>query len=390
MQPVVCSILLVIEKRFCGNKMKKISICLILLLFHAESFAVGTSRGAQGLSGFTVGKEVDVTSSLFSLSEESFPEVHQYLNYILNYEKTLPNSKEEALQVPRKASREIAVKLTPKVRKFCKKVNKRFLDYGWGNSKCNRYPWNHVRNSVKGDPLTWVTYGSEPEHKKSPRNTTLILCGVHGDEITPIKFCYDIMKHVESNKKFYSEKLIVIAPIVNPDSFFRRRPTRTNYRGIDINRNFPTRDWRKNALKMWKRRYRKDKRRYPGRRPLSEPEVIFQVNLIKRYKPNKIISVHAPLTIIDYDGPTRKNRNYKKASQLLIQMSRKASGYRIKNYPFFPGSLGNWAGNERGIPTYTLELPSSDNRKHKEYWSLFKSAIHAALLKDFRVEKESL
>ena len=55
---------------------------------------------------------------------------------------------------------------------------------------------------------------------KSPRNTTLILCGVHGDEITPIKFCYDIMKHVESNKKFYSEKLIVIAPIVNPDSFF--------------------------------------------------------------------------------------------------------------------------------------------------------------------------
>ena len=49
-----------------------------------------------------------------------------------------------------------------------------------------------------------------------------------------------------------------------------------------------------------------------------------------------------------------KNRNYKKASQLLVQMSRKASGYRIKNYPFFPGSLGNWAGNERGIPTYTL------------------------------------
>ena len=141
---------------------------------------------------------------------------------------------------------------------------------------------------------------------------------------------------------------------------------------------------------MWKRRYRKDKRRYPGKRPLSEPEVIFQVNLIKRYKPNKIISVHAPLTIIDYDGPTSKGKNFKKASQLLVQMSRKASGYRIKNYPFFPGSLGNWAGNERGIPTYTLELPSSDNRKHKEYWRLFKNAIHAALLKDFRVDKESL
>ena len=35
---------------------------------------------------------------------------------------------------------------------------------------------------------------------------------------------------------------------------------------------------------------------------MSEQETYFQVNLIKRYMPSKIISVHAPLTIIDYDG----------------------------------------------------------------------------------------
>ena len=372
--------------------MKKtlILIYLAIFLYQADSFGVIDRRGAESLSGLVVGKEVDLNSNLFSLSEESFPEVQQYLDYILDIKESSLKKKKILHKVPLKPEKEPVVKLKPKVAKFCKKVSKRFLHYGWGKSKCSRYPWNHVRNSVTGDPLIWVTYGNEELHREKPKNTTLILCGVHGDEITPVKFCYDIMKHVRTNQQAYKEKLIVIAPIVNPDSFFRRRPTRTNHRGIDINRNFPTRDWRRNALKMWKRRYRKDKRRYPGKRPLSEPEVIFQVNLIKRYKPNKIISVHAPLTIIDYDGPTKKGKNFKKASQLLVQMSRKASGYRIKNYPFFPGSLGNWAGNERGIPTYTLELPSSDNRKHKEYWRLFKSAIHAALLKDFRVDQESL
>lgn len=60
-------------------------------------------------------------------------------------------------------------------------------------------------------------------------------------------------------------------------------------------------------------------------------------------------------------------------------MSKKANGYRVKNYPFFPGSLGNYAGNERKIPTYTLELPSSDNRNHKKYWKMFRESIDFAL-----------
>ena len=174
-----------------------------------------------------------------------------------------------------------------------------------------------------------------------------------------------------------------IAPLVTPDSFFKRWPTRTNHNGIDVNRNFPTKDWAKDAMRIWKHRYRSDPRRYPGERPLSEHETVFQVNLIKRYKPSKIISVHAPLTIIDYDGPEHGGLfSASKANNLLIQMSKKAKGYRIKNYPFFPGSLGNYAGNERKIPTYTLELPSSDYTKHKRYWKLFKDSVSHAIFED--------
>ena len=116
---------------------------------------------------------------------------------------------------------------------------------------------------------------------------------------------------------------------------------------------------------------------------MSEPETVFQVKLIDMFRPDKIISVHAPLTMLDYDGPVDLSSGGSvgpRANQLLIQMSQGAQGYRIKNYPFFPGSLGNYAGNERNIPTYTLELPSSDNRLHKVYWDRFKPSIYSAVM----------
>ena len=281
------------------------------------------------------------------------------------------------------------------VSNYCKKIDKKFAHYGWGKSLCKKYNWQFVRTSNKGDPLIFTTFGNGGKEK----DTTLIMCGVHGDEITPIKFCFDVLKYMnelesgevidEHNQKFahLKDRLVVVAPIVSPDSFFKKRPTRTNANGIDINRNFPTADFHKNALRLWSKRYRKDPRRYPGKKAMSEPETIFQVNLIKRYNPAKIISVHAPLTMLDYDGPADRHTGGligSRANQLLIKMAEKAKGYRIKNYPFFPGSLGNYAGNERNIPTFTLELPTSDARRVKKYWNLFKPSIHQAILHDLK------
>ncbi len=300
--------------------------------------------------------------------------------------KVQPKSK-----IQRKTAKLIKAKLSKKLKKYCKKIQKKFGHYGWGYSKCQYTQWHHVRNSFLGTPLIWIVYGSEKEHKIKPKDTTLLLCTVHGDEITPAKFCFDAINDLRNKNDFPKDKLVVIAPIVAPDSFLKKRPTRTNYRGVDVNRNFPTKDWNRDALRLWKKRYRSDKRRYPGPHSKSEAEVVFQMNLIKRYKPDKIISVHSPLTMLDYDGPFDKQKAMEQsgfwANRLLIKMSKSASGYRIKNYPYFPGSLGNWAGKERNIPTYTLELPSSDARKHKVYWKLFKKAIYNAFFHDFKKNK---
>lgn len=274
---------------------------------------------------------------------------------------------------------------TKKVKAYCDKIDSYFAKYSWGKSSCHDYTWHHVRSSYLGNPIIWFVFG-DLENKENIKNTTFIECGVHGDEITPIKFCFDLLDDIKSKPELVKDNLIVIAPLVAPDSFMKEKPTRTNARGVDVNRNFPTEDWNKNAVKLWKTRYHANPRRYPGKHALSEQETIFQVNIIKLYNPNKVISVHAPLTLLDYDGPTLSSDSGKAAKELLIGMSKKAGRYKISDYPFFTGSLGNWAGNERSIPTYTLELPNSDWNKTDQYFSMFKAALHYAIQHPMTVE----
>lgn len=269
-----------------------------------------------------------------------------------------------------------AYPLSADVEKFCKNLDQKFKEYRWGDVQCEQYEWINVRKSGSGTPLIWTTFGKE--NSAGAQNTTLILCGVHGDEITPVKFCWDLLRELKLNHTF-DDKLVVVAPLVTPDSFFKPKPTRTNSAGVDVNRNFPTDDWKAHAHKKWIGAYKKDKRKYPGPRAASEQETIFQMNLIKRYKPNKVITVHAPLTLLDYDGPSLRAESGQPAKALLEEMSKKSSGYKVSNYPIFPGSLGNWAGKENHIPTYTLELPNSNPQETDKFWALFRDAVIFAM-----------
>ncbi|RPJ79241.1 MAG: hypothetical protein EHM20_01955, partial [Alphaproteobacteria bacterium] len=49
--------------------------------------------------------------------------------------------------------------------------------------------------------MPWIVYGDTSDEGKpafKQKDVDIIMCGVHGDEITPVKFCFDIMNHLKS------------------------------------------------------------------------------------------------------------------------------------------------------------------------------------------------
>ena len=120
-----------------------------------------------------------------------------------------------------------------------------------------------------------------------------------------------------------------------------------NARGVDLNRNFPTPNWDKEALQYWAQKTKSDPRRYPGKKPISEPESLWVFNTIKSYKPDVIISVHAPFGVLDLDGPAQPPTRFGR-----LHFSRVG---------VYPGSLGNYSGLHQDIPVLTIELPHALN-----------------------------
>jgi hypothetical protein len=137
--------------------------------------------------------------------------------------------------------------------------------------------------------------------------------------------------------------------MLNPDGLLSRPTTRTNARGVDLNRNFPTPNWQTQARLYWEKRTGKDKRRYPGSKPLSEPESRFVDEQIRQFTPDLIVSIHAPLGVLDFDGPP--NEGYVPPSKL--------GRLYLDQVGIYPGSLGHYAGVHKGIPVVTVELPHS-------------------------------
>jgi protein MpaA len=52
---------------------------------------------------------------------------------------------------------------------------------------------------------------------------------------------------------------------------------------------------------------------------------------------------------------------------------------KAKSTGYFPGSLGNYAGRELGIPTITLELPTADATKAEAYWKKFSQGVRSMI-----------
>ena len=177
--------------------------------------------------------------------------------------------------------------------------------------------------------------------------TVVILGGFHGDEPKSVTVVRRLAELLGESPELRGSTRWVIAPLINPDGYSRRR--RRNARNVDINRNFPTDDWTQTSRRS---------RMYGGPKAASEPETRAVMKIIEQYRPARIVTIHSI-------GLGRFCNNFDGPGKRLAAAMRRRNGYPVAGsigYPT-PGSFGNWAGYELHIPTITLELPSLDSAK---------------------------
>ena len=162
----------------------------------------------------------------------------------------------------------------------------------------------------------------------------LILGGVHGDEPEVVVAAKGLLEVFR--QKFDLGLNITLVPEFNPEGILNK--VRMNSRGVDLNRNLPTKDWSGVAATA---RYN------PGPEPLSENENKALVKWLNENSVQLIISLHSWKPMLNTNGSIPE-------AEIIAKMT----GYKIEpdiGYPT-PGSLGTYAGLERQIPTLTYEV----------------------------------
>ena len=181
---------------------------------------------------------------------------------------------------------------------------------------------------------------------ENAKNCPLIIGVFHGDEPQGKYLIDEYIKLFSSSPQPSSQigetitKLFI--PCLNPDGM--ANGTRVNANGVDLNRNFPTKNWGEDTSAAGSN----PDDYYGGKLPASETETKFVIDVIEEYKPSMILTLHAPYKIVNYDGPACEIAE--KISKIINYPVEESIGYPT------PGSFGTWAGIERNIPTVTLEL----------------------------------
>lgn len=198
------------------------------------------------------------------------------------------------------------------------------------------YPSKIFGRTRAGLPLEYFT-GSAQENRKGG---LLLIAGIHGEEADGV---FVLSRALRACAALRNCTVVLCA---NPEGLLRG--TRANGRGVDLNRNFPSRNWRSQPVMV--RSFvdgPRDLALSPGDSPSSEPEIHHLLAMLRELKPDNIISIHSPLGCVD---APKENR----VADFLAEQTGLQRVYEI-GYET-PGSFGSWA-DENGHRLVTFELP---------------------------------
>jgi len=212
-----------------------------------------------------------------------------------------------------------------------------------------------VGRSVQGRPLEGVHIGAS--------GPALVVLGcIHGNEANTETLVRRLQEAFVFNPEPVQHAALYFVPLVNPDG--RAAGTRSNARGVDLNRNWPTDDWKADAATSGGIREGAG-----GSEPASEPEVAALVEwiedgLVPRHEPLWLLSYHSayPPRGAVQGGYRVQGRPTPGAESLAQLVADRIGSTYIEAWPgehALTGELIHWCA-VRGITAADIELPSRE------------------------------
>lgn len=189
--------------------------------------------------------------------------------------------------------------------------------------------WGQIGQSIEGRPIMATTVEGV-----GPR--VLVIGSIHGNELEGLRAVDGLVAALRADGV---SAMVRLVRDMNPDGSEAR--TRGNSRGVDLNRNWPARNFASGADR--------------GRSALSEPECKALFDEIARFRPGLVVVLHSSASgpFVNYDGPAADT-----AAAFASAARRVDPRWRVvreMGYPT-PGSLGSLIGDDRGIPILTIEF----------------------------------
>jgi len=189
-----------------------------------------------------------------------------------------------------------------------------------------------IGRSVRGVAICAQRLG-DPAAKR----VALVVGSMHGDEPGGMA----VVRRLRARRASIRGVQLWVIDRINPDGL--ARGTRTNARGVDLNRNFP---------EGWRALGSRGSRFFPGPRPASESETRAVQRFIRRIRPDVSVWLHQPYGFVVL--PDRRG-----ASTTLQRRYARVAGISARRLggPPLTGTAIAWSNRRVGGTAFVAELP---------------------------------